>query len=253
MNEEKELNIAIVDDEKIALDLVSVSVSKIIQSQGVSCQISTFGSQHDFLQAYAAQDFDLLLLDISMPEGDGILFANKVLSLRSDNPPTLIFVSSHQDRVFDSLTVHPFGFIRKDNFLTDIPNVITRYLASQSQREQKKVLLRFEEGHTQRMIDASSLLYIESRRNDQYLHLANEKEAILIHSTLDKLALQVEECSFLRIHKSYLVNEAYIKSFGRNEVLLSNGDKLPVGRSHYAHAMDVYLGYVREHKILKIG
>lgn len=253
MSEEKGISIAIVDDEKIALDLVSVSVSKIVQSEGYACQISTFGSQHEFLRAYAGEDFDLLLLDISMPEGDGIVFANKVLAFKPNNPPTLIFVSSHQDRVFDSLSVHPFGFIRKDNFLSDIPNVISRYLASLSQKENTKTVLRFEEGHTQRMVDASTISYIESRRNDQYLHLENEKEPLLIHSTLDKLAEQVQACSFIRIHKSYLVNLAFLKSFGHNEVLLSNGEKLPVGRSHYAKAMEEYLAYVRTYKILKIG
>lgn len=72
------------------------------------------------------------------------------------------------------------------------------------------------------------------------LYFASEARRIRIfsidqtqHTFYDKLddlelTLQQKTCKFVRIHKSYLVNTAYISDFDRNYIFLTNGESLKI-------------------------
>lgn len=54
--------------------------------------------------------FDILLLDIDLPDKSGIDFANDYIKIYPNTK--IIFISSHNELVFDSFKVHPYNFIR---------------------------------------------------------------------------------------------------------------------------------------------
>ena len=57
--------------------------------------------------------FDILLLDIDLPDKNGIDFANDYIKIYPN--AKIIFISSHNELVFDSFKVHPYSFIKKEN------------------------------------------------------------------------------------------------------------------------------------------
>ena len=59
------------------------------------------------------------------------------------------------------------------------------------------------------------------------------EESFEFFSTLTKLEEELAMYGFIRIHRSYLVAKAYIKSFSYQEVVLMNDIKLPVSRGRY--------------------
>lgn len=248
----KRLKIVICDDEATAISIISASVDALLSSRGISAEILTYTSAKECYRYLRKEQVDVLFLDIAMPEADGIYMAKKLLSLKLEKNPDIIFVSSNQNRVFDSFQVLPFGFVRKENFMKDISDVMTRYVESKmgNQEETQRFELRDASGVS--VVRADHLLYIESYRNRQTVHLTDGKNVIL-HSTMDNIYEQVKDFNFIRIHKSYIAGCRYIRNFGRNEIVLSNEEVLPVGRIYYKNAMEQYMTYIRMNGIQGLG
>ena len=81
------------------------------------------------------------------------------------------------------------------------------------------------------------IVYIEGRGNYSIVFLANKKQ-IIIAKTLKKFEAQFRLHSFIRIHKSYLVNQENIPSTGTSNfthIATSLGNRLPISRRKLAY------------------
>lgn len=248
----KNVKIVICDDEATAISIVSASVEALLSSKGICGLIEKFTSAKRCMAYLKANAVDLIFLDIAMPEIDGIEFGRKILSLQQVQHPDIIFVSSNQDRVFDSLDIQPFGFVRKDNFMNDIAKVMNRYVEKRLAKQEDKLKFEIRDGEGVKVLDASSINYIESYRNTQTIHLT-DGASLTMHATMDSVMDQLKDYSFIRIHKGYIVGCQNIKQFGRNEVVLFSGERLPVGRVYYQKAMESYMTFIRQNGIVGLG
>ena len=83
-------------------------------------------------------------------------------------------------------------------------------------------------------IPVQSLAWIESHGREQYLHLVGGcREQLITRLTMTQLEDLLVPHGFLRIHKSYLVNMAYLQSFQSTSAVLTVGQTLPVGARSY--------------------
>lgn len=247
---DKFLNVAVLDDEKAALDIVSASVKKMFSSEGVITEPDSFTNARDLWKALNAKNYDLLFLDIKMPGIDGIEFAKKIVG--HSPAPDIIFCSSNSDKVFDSFAVPLFGFVRKSNFVKDLTGVISRYVKYKFSKDE--TILRFEiknkSGYLS--IDLKKLKYVECVRNKQILYLDGQ-EAKETYSTMTQFEEVLLTNGFIRIHKGYLVNCRYIRRFDTNTVTLLTGEELPVGRSKHDEALNAYLSFIHKNGVSVIG
>ena len=246
------LRIVICDDEEIAISIISASVEALFASHGVAVVMKKFTSARKCYQYLLGDEVDLLFLDIAMPDADGIKLARKVVDNKLRKQPDIIFVSSNQSRVFDSFQVQPFGFVRKDNFMNDISDVLKRYVENKLMLQDNEKQFELKDSKGVFIRNAAELMYIESYRNTQMVYLADGETRVL-HSTMDHISEQVKDHSFIRIHKGYIVGCRHIKNFGRSEVMLNSGISLPVGRVYYKSAVEQYMSYIRMNGIKGIG
>jgi two-component system LytT family response regulator len=80
------------------------------------------------------------------------------------------------------------------------------------------------------LIDVSSIVHCESSRNYTTLYLSNNKNLVASKTLMDFENL-LQQHNFLRVHKSHLVNVAYIERYvkaGGGYIILINGEQLPV-------------------------
>lgn len=80
--------------------------------------------------------------------------------------------------------------------------------------------------------DISDVLYIEGKSNYSIIYLRGSKP-ITMAKTLKKFESQLRLHPFLRIHKSYLINQAHLAKKGinhENMLELLDGTVLPVSR-----------------------
>ena len=125
------IRIAICDDEPIALQMLSEHIARALAGQelSVSCFSSGSALRESLLSNHS---FDVLFLDINMPDVNGIYLARHIRPLMGD--ALLIFVSSQDDAVFDSFAAEPFRFLRKSRLDAELPQLSRDLLVKLQER-----------------------------------------------------------------------------------------------------------------------
>ncbi len=191
---------------------------------------------------WAEDEFDILFCDIEMPKMDGITLA----SIYKEKHPCseIIFISNREDRVFDSLTVHPFGFVRKKNFLNDIQNVIAGYVEKKLNTKPEEYI-SVRQGTNVIKLIIEDIVYIETNKRNQYIHLINQKEPVETTLTMKALCDALEDKGFIYCHKSFLVNYRYIKEIRTDTILLTEGTSVYLARRKATEVKEKYMELIK--------
>ena len=239
------LKIALLDDDKTALLISKGAIESFFQEKNIAISLDAFSSPVNFLAMAKEENYRLVFLDSDMPELNGLEVGKQ---LKEFNPQTdIIYLSQREDLVFDTLVLHPFGFIRKSKIIQDFANVLELFVntALSSQSENKKITFSTK---TETMsADIDSIMYIEGNRNYQTFYLKDGSHfdaRVLMGDLEDKLKDQ----GFIRIHKGYLVNYLFIRQIGNNEVSLTNNKTLPMSNKRKDEIMEKYLSITRKNK-----
>ena len=236
------LRIAVCDDESRAISVISASVESVFREQGQDILLDSFLSPKDLLDSITGVPYDLIFLDIHMPDMDGVELG-KALK-QSGSKAELVFVSSRMDRMFDTFAVQPFGFVRKSHFLDDINEVILRYIEKHAVPSENRLLAHFQDQQSLVAVDLAHVTYIECIRNTQVLHFDDPDKAQKLYSRMETLEEELARYDFIRVHKGYLVNCRFIRRIDSKGVTLLSGVEIPVGRSRYKDAMAAYMAWV---------
>ncbi|MBS6960454.1 MAG: response regulator transcription factor [Roseburia sp.] len=213
-NEVEQLNIAICDDE----ENIRIYIRKLIQKQEPFCKITEFSSGKELLEFQDetnAEEIDILFLDISMGDEDGMTVAKQ---LRSQ-------MESNFEQVF-AQTIREY-----------------QYLMAKKKEKPKEVLVR--NGNRTRSVSADDIYYIESSNRKVTLYLRHEK--IEYYDKISSLESELKP-DFFRIHKGYLVNIKYVERYDRTEVKMRNGDSLLISKYKYQDFVKRYLEYISEER-----
>lgn len=93
--------------------------------------------------------------------------------------------------------------------------------------------------------------YIDVYRHEIYVHTRTKK--ILIRSTMDILTELLKEKGFIRIHRSYLANRQYIEYIKGNDIVMDNGEYLPLSRHKRQRVLGECGGYMFVREFTKTG
>ncbi len=225
------MNIFICDDERKMADLINAFIIDKYDSN-----TKVFYSGNELWKCLCNESCDVVFLDIDMPDMNGLDIASKMSELPCS--PLLIFITSHDELVYDSLKFHPFGFVRK-NYLKEELNEI---LDDCIRRRNEKRDFAFTTPAGNMRIPLNDILYFESEGN--YLQLNTTTEKYRFRSTLYAVENAIKEFGFVRVHKGYLVNQMAVKLLGRDEVVLLNGERIPIGKSYAGTAKKILMRYM---------
>ena len=234
----------IVDDEPLARQ----SVRRFLADHS---DIHVAGECRDGQSAVAAiksQNPDLVFLDVQMPELDGFGVIDRI---GVEHMPTTIFVTAydqHALRAFDvsalDYLLKPFGKARFERAMTRARERLAGY---SNHADIKRLLRVMERAGSESYLDriavtengrifllkTNDIHWIESAGNYARLHLASRNYDI--RETLTSLESKLSPRSFVRIHRSTIVNLQYVKEVqpwfhGYHLIVLENGHELRMSR-----------------------
>lgn len=251
------IKLAICDDEENA----RAWLRALVERQNVECEIAEYSDGASYLAQ--GTEYDLLILDIGLPspgscgKGDaacgkgggecgppgaeGLELARLIRGMELGRQPVIIFVTGYEQYVYDAFDVDAFHYLVKPVDERKFAEVFNRAAERILETRRQKNLVIPCEG-TNRIIPVGNIYYMESRNHKIVLHLRDGN--LEYYGRLAALEKELQGL-FFRIHKGYLVNLAYVEEYGRTEVALANGCKLPVSRYKFEDFVKAYLRWMK--------
>ena len=226
------IRIAIVDDNRPILDKICRLVDEIFVEEK---SIDSYDKGTDFFNDPNRFSYDIIFLDIDMPDIDGFEIANNLKFIRPSI--VIIFVSSMEHLVFESLRFNPFRFVRKSNLIIDMQMAISEY-ETKRKEERKTYFLKTNE--VESYIPLNDIVYFESTGHDLYLNTSNHKFKLKRGQSLKNLHDQLKSSGFIRVHKSFLVNYKYIYTFKRSSAILKDGTVIDMNPHNATEIKEIY-------------
>ncbi len=221
----------IVEDEPLAADVLQDFIREMpfLECRAV-CRDAIFAST--ILQN---EKIDLMFLDIHLPKIKGLDFLRTLAS-----PPQVIITTAYREyavegfelNVLDYL-VKPIHFQRFLAAVNKLRQVMPLAVAPAPEtNEPESILINVNKKRVKIRLD--EILYIESRK--EYVKIFVGQTSYLTKFPISNLEQELPRESFVRIHRSFMVNKHRITAFSSAEVELGE-IRLPVGRSYREHAL----------------
>ena len=241
------LSFAVCDDDELVLATISNTVNKLFAECGIDISLDKYVSSVALYKALEAgkAKYDALFLDIDMPKLSGIELAKAIK--KTGQNVDVIFVSNREDMVFEGLSARPFGFVRKNNFIRDLSDTLRSYI---NLRIKKEAFIGIETNNNSAVskLKISDIVYIESFRYKQVVHMANGDE-VECRMSMEEFRKRLEEYDIVSVYKSYLVNFKYVQRIERSGILLHHpcrgGVTLNVSRDRLQEIKSLYLSCLR--------
>ena len=232
------IKIAICDDDSLLLTDLSQQVENLFSNQNLTIEISLYTSGRQLIEE-ADNSYDLYFLDIEMPDISGMELASYIR--RAQENAALVFVSSHEQMVFESIHHQPLRFLRKSHLHEELSEAIDAFLLFY-QKHHRHLELHTISGDS--IIPLSELMYIESSKH--YLNFNCTKECIKIRGNLSDYIETLSTHHFVLTTKGVLVNCTYIKNITNTDVVLVNDVRLGLARGNKENVKEKYLKCLRE-------
>lgn len=243
---------AICDDEPTILDFLYVHILREFNRKDVKTQIAKFNSGKVFLNAHKAEPFDVVFLDIRMPDIGGFDVATELRKMTEKT--YIIFVTTENTLVYDSFSFQPFDFIPKtppsqfgaddsSGFLVNrITNVIARLLNQISTATTVCLPLPYNQKIT---VNISDIQMIQSIRNYAE-YVITEREPVRIRAKLDDIEIELDKHLFARPHKSFIINMNYIKDIDSSNMMVKfkNGMIIPISKTYKRDFESAYINFL---------
>lgn len=226
--------IAICDDDNLALRVLLCLIKKEFAKHSICVTADAYQDSRQLKSRLSQISYDALFLDVDMPAFNGISLA----CLQKELSPStvIIFISGHSEKVFDALTAEPLRFLRKQYLERELPEAVEAFLKKCRRPEEAKLVLL--SGTSLRTVAVKDILYVESFNKLQ--HVVLKQETLPVRYTIQYLEEQLKPHHFFRPHRCFLVNPLSIYSIEKNELILDNGQSLPISRSHLKETKEYF-------------
>jgi two-component system LytT family response regulator len=250
----------IADDEPLALDRLRSQLGEIDEVD----LVSAVGSGAEAIAQTEALKPDLILLDVEMPKLDGFDVVEALQDAPAAQPPPLVcFVTAYPQFALEAYESGPIDFLCKPVRIARLRKMIGRAARALEQRDASQRLrelagqlqsLRQSRGpaveelsvwihHRGKMfkIVAASIDWIKAE--GEYVRIHVGATTYLHRSPISKMADELREAGFVRVHRSAVINRARVvairSSRGGTKIELASEVHVPVGRRYSSSVREI--------------
>ena len=159
-----------VDDEEQVLRYIVSSCRKI----PLLDDVKGFSLAGEALKYISDNSVDLLLLDIDMPDMDGLTFAKRIREF--DKTVPIIFITAFSQYALDAYDVHPAGYILKPFDQAKLNNEVEYALAFRESRESSRIVVQTF-GNFEIFVDGQTMNFRRSKAKELLAYLVDRRGA----------------------------------------------------------------------------
>lgn len=243
------IHCAIVDDEPLALDVLSSYIEKIDNLKLVA-RVDNAVEAFNLLNK---NQIDLLFLDIQMPKLTGLELLKNI-----SNPPKVIFTTAYREYALEGYELDVVDYLLKpisfDRFLRAVNKVYQMmgtqavsvspasdailpssysdaFIYLKSDKKMVKVLLK-------------DILYIESLKD--YIRVKTPNKTVTAYQRISNMEEKLPENQFIRIHRSYIISLGKVDAYSNSHVEITEKE-IPIGRNYRS----MVLKTLNQHNLLR--
>ena len=239
------MKIAIVDDEKMELTVAETYLRKYLRENWTehepNIQIETFSCAKDFLKIFKPGMYQLIILDISMPEING-LQAAQVIRTRGDNEVNIVFLTANDDYILNGYQVFAVGYFMKP--ITNNTAAFAKtfeHIFPKLCKKNPELLLNIDGMNIS--IPYRNIFYVDIEDNHKLcVHLTDKKIfATDSYATICDILLKDER--FLECYHRIILNMDYVKQMKEDDFVLINDTLVPISKRKKKEVKVKYIRY----------
>ena len=234
-------HIAVCDDEEYFRLRVRNLIEEYMKNRGFACQTDLFPSGKEMLEvAESIQQYDVIFLDISMEEMDGIETARRIRQVSSN--VYIVFVTAYITYALEGYKVNAIRYLLKEDAgLESALKECLDTIATLMDYAEVKCEIDFQGGR--KSIPVDSILYVESRLHKVIFFVVEDGvKEYYKYGRMDDVEPELRQYGFSRVHQSFLVNMRFVKSVERYVAQLKNGTEVSISKKYYK---DTEMEYIR--------
>lgn len=233
------LKIAICDDEKFYVKQLPAIVSQYAKLKDLQIEINSFSDGKELLNN--CNSFDLIFLDIDMPEMNGLEIGLKIKDINSDID--IIYATNYSDYAYSSFSVRPFGYIVKPFTQESVFKELDDYVCKKKEKDDAPKI-HMTDGKTILNLYSDDVLYFEYIA-DKHVDIVLDDKKYHLRCSLKYFYEKVEGNGFTYPHKSFIVNMRYIEKINHFELIMKNDIVIPIAQKKKAQFMEEYNMYLQ--------
>lgn len=235
------IKVLIIDDEAKARNVLKLYIEKLIPE---IYRIENAESVDEAIEILKSYQPDIVFLDVEMPHKNGFRFLTEV-----NNPSfDVIFTTAYNQYAIQAIRFSALDYLLKPVDPEELKAAVMRHLEKNERKENQKdlyenlveniskkevkdfkIAVPSAEGFYFFMVD--EILRLEADKNYTHIHL-QQKRPFIASKTLKHFEDLLDDFSFIRTHKSHLVNPRHVTRLSNNSeyLILTDGSRVEVSR-----------------------
>lgn len=220
-----------IDDEPLALQQMGKYIG---QTPFLEC-VSLCNSPFEAMVILESSDIDLMFVDINMPDLNGLDFLKSL-----DKKPLVVIVTAYGEYALEGYKADAIDYLLKPldyaGFIksaTKVKSLYERFNPEDKEKQSGEEYLFVKSENKISRIKISDILFVESANEYIKINMSGN-EVIQSLTRLKDFELLLPVNSFLRVHRSFIINLSKIKAIEKNGIQLENGLLVPIGELYKA-------------------
>lgn len=226
----------LVDDEPLAIQLIQNHLSQLDSFEVVA----TCSNAVKAMEILRSIPVDLIFLDIKMPRITGLEFLKAL-----KNPPAVIITTAYREFALEGYDLDLVDYLLKPITFDRFFKAIDRYLRSKAPvgkdlaLDEDPPFVHVRSSSKTYRLNAEEITHIESVKDYIVIHLTHKK--ITAKYKIGDFETELQGKSFLRTHRSFIVNLAKVTAFTVNYIEMEDIE-IPIGPSYKEYVFKILQG-----------
>lgn len=232
--------IVILDDELKCIEKIRLVTKRAMHTLKIDYQLREYSQSQELLNDLEkGQRADVYLLDVEIPKISGLEVARKIR--RNYLDAAIIYITNYVEYAVEAFEVNAYRYIPKTLLKEKLPEAYSSLYAQYQSRMEDYYTI--ETCQKLERIPRQEIYYLI--KEGKYVLIVHQRGCSRVRMALEEVLAAMKKGEFLLIDRSCAVGIRHIMSLEQRQVILRDGNKLPVSRPRLLEVRRAIMEYWR--------